>query len=153
MRDLKFRAWDTVKRSFIPENVYSLFNRTHTGAFGIMIKDWEDYKEGEYFFDGYQIISQSTDITDKTGENIHEGDVVTGFWIPDNSQNYIGQNHKELPVYGEIVWFNNGLCIKNLRKGKARNAWVHKQIRSVHDLMIIGNIYQTPELLSHEKAI
>lgn len=133
-RTRKYRVWDIIHEVFLPTDVYALIT-TDFGAFGIMIKGWHNYREGEYFYPDSQIQSDFTGLHDKNGKEIYEGDL-----------------HKdETGVTLCVVWDQN----------EARFAWVEMEDGEVvcgsiicmdendeaEEVTIIGNIYENPELL------
>jgi len=63
-REIKFRVWDFGKQIFIPTDLWAII-QTDFKAFGIMIKDWENYKESEYFYSNTQVLQQYTGLKDK----------------------------------------------------------------------------------------
>ena len=73
-------------------------------------------------------IMQYTGLKDKNGKEIYEGDIVKGYWY----------DHPK-PEVMDIEWSDHfyGFTITKYPLG----------IHGLHDLEIIGNIYQNPELL------
>jgi hypothetical protein len=130
MREIKFRVWDKNKKIFIPEDTYAIINRTSFSAFGVMLIDWEDYREGEYFYDNAQELILFTGLTDKNGKGIYEEDVLS-----DGIDKY-------------RIWFEDGsFLIGGLYKewDKAITQYDFQYLE------IIGNIYENPELLNSEQ--
>lgn len=141
MREIKFKVWDKNKEVFIPEDVYAIINRTSFNAFGVMITDWQDYKEGEYFYDNAQELVLFTGLKDRNGVEIFEGDILesndAGFSAPDQycAVKYSGSS---FVVYNPNCCYackNSFGCICNL-----------DECGNIFE--VIGNIYQNPELLT-----
>lgn len=133
MREIKFRAWDKGKKVFIPQDVFAVIS-TDFKAFGIMIKDWENYKEGEYFYENSQELIQFTGLHDKNYNEIYEGDWCMAEFRTSNGIQVI-QGHI---IMDEFMW-----CIDC-------NGCVGDDIFSInrpHNFEIIGNIYENPDLL------
>lgn len=130
MREIKFRAWDRHKKCFIPNDVWALV-QTDFNAFGIMLKDWENYKEGEYFYENSQELQQFTGLLDKNGREIYEGDVI--------------KTHDEIVK----VYFNEAMACFDIEYDggdteplvEPMGEWVERNNE------IIGNIHENPELL------
>jgi YopX protein len=106
MREIKFRAWDEDTK------------RMWWDVFGSMLQD-----------DHYKVM-QYTNLKDKNGKEIYEGDIVT--------QNYPGawEVVYEAPKY--ILQRHDNPVSDTFRK-------------STKHIEIIGNIYQHPNLLTNEK--
>jgi len=149
-REIKFRAWDKTKKCFLPDDCYSILNRTNFGAFGVMIKDFEDYKEGEYFYDSAQELMQCTGIKDKNGKEIYEGDIIK-YKIndPKHPKNEESKEWIDLVIWGEYddgeylfhaqCWTVDGCPLSDMNS----HTWGHP----AYEFEVIGNIYENPELL------
>lgn len=128
-REIKFRAWDIGHDCFIPVDYYAIISTTTFGAFGIMLKDWDNYREGEYFYSNSQILSQFTGLLDKNGVEIFDGDVL---YNDDRKCNMVvawsDEDSRFITLYDGDEYFNLSHSISNL---------YYK----------IGNIYENPELL------
>lgn len=144
-REILFRVWDIVERCYLPEDVYCILNTTEFRAFGQMIKDWRDYREGEFFYDNSQILEQFTGLTDKNGVKIFEGDIVR--W-DDRSK---GQYWR----VGAIKWVKSHYQIEaySFESRRPNDKW-HSTFNfgcfayeGDGILEIIGNIHDNPELL------
>ena len=122
-RQIKFRAWDKHKKVFMPTDVWAVV-QTDFNAFGIMLKDWDNYKEGEYFYKYSHELQQFTGLSDKNGNEIYEGDVMC--W-----EKYQNTGHHS-------VWVVEMNPLRPTKTWSATN----------EDAIVIGNIYEHPHLLN-----
>ncbi len=130
MREHKYKVWDKHKKVFIPTDVWAIV-QTGFNAFGIMLKDWEDYKEGEYFYKDSQELIQFTGLRDRNGREIYEGDIL--------------KTHDEIVK----VYFNEAmacfdieyLCGDTEALVQPMGEW------DANHNEIIGNIHENPDLL------
>lgn len=125
MRPIKFRAYLKNEKKII--DVKSI--------------DWDEngnlisinYPEGKDYF-GYEnddiILMQYTGVRDKNGEEIYEGDIVE--W---------------LSAKFEIKWLFSSFCICNRKIGNLALEIGVNQCGIQNRLIVIGNIYENPELL------
>jgi uncharacterized phage protein (TIGR01671 family) len=133
-REIKFKAWDKNKKVFIPNDCFAVVT-TSFKAFGIMIKDWEDYREGEYFYEHAQELLQFTGLTDKNGNEIYEGDVIADLKATEPEEK------------GFIVkWQGCSFVFENVNF-QGNEDYGIDNIESVKTLEIIGNVYENIELL------
>lgn len=72
-RPIKFRAWDKHYECYIPTDLWAVV-ATDFRAFGIMLKDWNSYREGEYFYENAQTLEQFTGLHDRNVKEIYEHD-------------------------------------------------------------------------------
>ena len=142
-REIKFRAWDKNKKVFIPTDLWAIVS-TDFNASGIMLKDWENYKEGEYFYENSQELSQFTGLTDKNRKEIYEGDIICNDKY--RTWEWRGVVKFSHGVFG-AEWFSN---IKS--QSMVGSFGQKHNLRTLDDdilesQVIIGNIYENPELL------
>lgn len=127
MREIKFKAWDKHKKVFIPNEFWAVVT-TDFGAFGIMLKDWENYKEGEYFYENSQELIQFTGLHDRNGKEWYEG--------------YLVRVNKDAPIH-ETFWSENEMGWK-IRLVSQKENWFNINAPIFE---IIGNRFENPELL------
>lgn len=122
-REIKFRFWNHASKSFCYDRLID--------------SDGDIFKQSPAFDDYYCELTecdevtacQYTDLKDKSGTEIYEGDVV--------------KVEKEIG----IIEFKEGVfCVTWLKK-----SWLSNQIHILkRHIEIIGNIYENPELLGGE---
>jgi uncharacterized phage protein (TIGR01671 family) len=141
-REIKFRAWDIGKKVFIPVEYWAVISNSD-GATAVMLKDWEDYKEGEYFYPYNSTITQYTGLKDENGTEIYEGDVISSTpYLPSNPDERI----ISIIVYRNDLGRWNAECFGNLI---GETDHLYGILKPPHQTEIIGNIYEHPHLINH----
>ena len=133
MENLKFRAWDIANKKMLKVNIMDIFLEqirvleNDGSCFSMKFKDVE--------------IIQSTGFHDKNGVEIFEGDVLNCGHL------FTGSPFEEEDEYEEekgVVKFIN--CGFNV-EFKDTNALFVDIMLTCEDIEVIGNIYESPELL------
>ena len=126
-RDIKFRAWDTRRREFLSGG--EVFIAIQPGKSPKNIIYLDIIKDPDMYKDRF-ILQQYTGLKDKNGKEVYEGDIVKAL------------KHNE-DLFTDKVWWRSGvLWFGNWN-------WIEFQniFRSIE---VIGNIYETPNLLESE---
>lgn len=121
MREIKFRAWDTVSKQMV-----NLDRLDITGD----LAGWADDEDGtEYPFDAP--VMQFTGLHDKTGKEIWEGDIVQGTHITDGKS--------IAPIIFEKGKFTTTLVDSTKSELVGRI--------DIENCEVLGNIHEHPDLL------
>lgn len=118
-REIKFRAWDSTLKQFLPNIQNHLGN--DEWAFGNILKE-----NGNRFN-----VNQYTGLKDKNGKEIYEGDIIKYF------------NHRfRDPIIHEVEYHSEGTSFS------IPNLHTMEDFEPEEGIEIIGNIYENPELLN-----
>jgi uncharacterized phage protein (TIGR01671 family) len=119
MREIKFRAWDTVMKKYMrpwPEG-FSLFGEVT--CFDLLGQQFAEQKRNTLLSFNDLIIEQYTGLKDKNGREIYEGDIVIASW------HWKSPHAIELPD----------------------DYYAFTEYAIDDEMTIIGNIHENPELL------
>lgn len=131
MREIKFRAWDTLNKIM----VYEMFMFRKAESYDNVQTDYVYYNEFRDFEDGIARpceIMQFTGLLDKNGREIYEGDLI--------------KTHDEIVK----VYFNEAMACFDIEYDggdteplvQPMGEWVEQSNE------IIGNIHENPELIA-----
>jgi uncharacterized phage protein (TIGR01671 family) len=131
-REFKFRAWDLNKKEMLYfDGIFNKKPYTERSSFS-QYESCPEYHKLE--------IMQYTGVKDKNGNKIYEGDLIS----------YLSVSDQEISVGGEIIYDDRMssymVCFY------ATNMFEEDNILPLFDyeyenIEVIGNIYETPELL------
>lgn len=144
-RELKFRAWDKKDKIMLYQiEEDDIINKKNVFLFEgfsfcdkyIYLYSWQGdgVCEQQMPIDIYDIM-QYTGMKDRNGKEIYENDVIEGDLFDYRLPNY------RLPTMGHVVFDNEHCFYAN--KNEAGLTALFK----INNIKIIGNIYETPELL------
>lgn len=137
MRKIKFRAWKHVNTPEMFNDVQVIDFKSGIAHLGYSLSNFTERTDKERLEN--LILMQYTGLKDKNGTEIYEGDALgkQGYW-----GYYVGQKDGAYVAYSAIP----------LDKVQRIN-WSWKNIKNCVDVgfVVIGNIYENPELLLEDK--
>ena len=130
MREIKFRAWDNVKKEWLLAYNYGTLGGFSLVGEMVMLGEWSSelnrMLRGDFGECGEELkIMQYTGLKDKNGVEIYEGDII------------VGHNHKGERGMGRAIEFTS-------------NGWIaqpNMMLWALNEPEVIGNIYENKELL------
>lgn len=143
MREIKFRAWDTVEKKMKLPTLLRLSRGlpyTDDNNNGKVFQMQCNGQENVEYFNGRIELMQYTGLKDKNGKEIYEGDIVTFEDAECDAEGY----HDNVFLNRGVVFYDEiSMCY----------SFTNRQTIDMDDLYIpddvevIGNIYDNPELL------
>ena len=134
MREIKFRAWNPVSKMMFEVDGIDLKKKS---LLRIDRNPWNvDVLDGWKGKDGYKLM-QYTDLKDKNGKEIYEGDVV---------KTLDGDLRDPDSALSEVRWSSEGYRCCWWLEGRS----ISLSVGVVTDLLleVVGNIYENPELIT-----
>lgn len=130
MREIKFRAWEKESMRWANWDEIGITSSKQVGPTTFR-PDWNDTRK-EFSFQLF------TGLLDKNGEEIYEGDILQYSAI-------VLSNKKEVrrDTFAQVVWSGMGFFLKAFSEH-----WFSPQLT---EMWVIGNIHETPELLSSKE--
>jgi len=140
MKDIKFRAWDNTQNKMLV--VLNGVNDEDCIPDGTLpyadVSEWPEVYE----------LMQFTGLTDKKGKEIFEGDVVK-YECEDDLKVENGKVITAMQTFLVPIAFKDGMFQGEWKNGRGRVSW--ELARNLKQGEVIGNIYQSPELLQGEE--
>jgi uncharacterized phage protein (TIGR01671 family) len=130
MREIKFRAWDKLNNEFVGcySNSYRMdFNNGHIYA-------------GNINFTNRLILQQYIGLTDKNDKEIYEGDMIGFIDCTDTEGGWYEQQ-----CIGVVEWSSETASFEVSNRLSAESYEV------LEECIVLGNIYENPELLKGEE--
>lgn len=131
MREIKFRVWDNLKKSFLKDKSVLI----HTE------KPFVQHDQGHIF-------QQYTGLKDKNGKEIYEGDIVKfdnseSNWKPFGMEPFVGK--------AEIIWCSDFLLCNTPQWGLSgspdKDGYRRYYGCMYGEIEVIGNIFENKDLL------
>lgn len=140
MREIKFRAWDKVRKIMIPDiqDLYDGLDFEFTKEDGnkgdIFDTSADDRSFGDNLHNENLEIMQFTGLKDKNGKEIFEGDIV-------NATHSLNSN------YYKIVFAEDAAVFECVGIPIGGSCGLYGMIKYPHRIEVVGNIYENQELL------
>ena len=133
-REIEFRAWD--KETGEMFEVHELYLSDNSNAFG---KGILDEHNDFHPIDEIELL-EFTGLLDKNGKKIFKGDIVRR--IKEKPNKFHFEIYDPNPLISEVFYDRAGFFVKGIARMDFYLGAVHEKIE------VIGNIYETPELLN-----
>lgn len=146
MRTIKFRGKSINKGEWL---FGDLVHDNIGGSYIFPIEAENLYKENAVI---PETVGQYTELKDKNGKNIWEGDIIRVGIV---STNYIGSSPEPYYVDAVCIYKEGAFLYKRISpfdKKKLSRNWTYKPIYKfeIYSTEVIGNIHDNPELLKGE---
>lgn len=129
MREIKFRAWDKNSKQWLEIKRMS-FN---SAGYVTGVDTWS----GHFYAIADIELIRFIDIEDKNGVEIYEGDITNTRWETPE---------KQFESTSTVEWDDDGAYFKQVDVANG----VTRTMDHSDYIEVIGNIYENPELLSHD---
>ncbi|MGI0534985.1 hypothetical protein KFD70_22110 [Bacillus pfraonensis] len=135
MREIKFRTWDKKYHMLEYDASPDLLIGTDGKVYQKEERNYAGTSYVEYEVANYYEIMQYTGLKDKNGKEIYEGDIV--------SRHEGGIHFQEEPLAEHVVrWGKFGWSPFEIGQGYQKCVY-----GEIYEFIVIGNIYENPELL------
>ena len=136
MRELKFRAWDTERKTYDHEELLLAPNGD------ILASRWQELCEPESVY----IVEQYTGLKDQNGKEIYEGDIVR--YVSEGEDIYLAVIKRKDEDKEQSYWLT-GFAYEPFATVDEEEL-TEEEYESLGGMEIIGNIHENQELLEEE---